>query len=83
MQPVLEWVMRKNPQLEAVLAELVAAGIVPRISNGGKHVRVYWNDSGGREHQCTISGTPSDRRRGAANVRAIVRRMLRRDGVNQ
>lgn len=70
--------MRKNPQLDAVLAELAAAGITPWISNGGKHIRVHWKDPGGKSRLCTISGTCSDQR-GPVNARAIVRRMLRRD----
>lgn len=72
--------MRKNSQLEVVLAELAAAGITPRISNGGKHIRVRWEGPSGGSRLCTISGTCSDRR-GLINARAVVRRLLRRDAT--
>lgn len=72
--------MRKNPQLEAVLEELHEAGITPQVSNGRKHIRVCWEGADGQARQCVIAGTPGDRRRGAANARATVRRLLRREG---
>lgn len=69
---------RKNPQLDAVKAELAEAGIIPQITNGGKHIQVSWEGPGGEPRQMTVAGTPSDRR-GPANARAVARRMLRQD----
>ena len=72
--------MRRNLQLEAVLAELRGAGITPQVSNGGKHIRVCWLGADGKGRRCIIASTPGDRRHGVANARAMVRRMLRREG---
>lgn len=70
--------MRRNLQLEAVLAELRGAGVVPRVLRG-RHIQVCWTGSSGRELRCTVAGTPGDRRHGVANARAMVRRMLRQE----
>jgi hypothetical protein len=49
-------------------------GLVPTVSNGGKHFKVSWV-ANGRRHTLVISRSPSDRRARLAS-RAILRRLL-------
>jgi hypothetical protein len=53
-------------------------GFVPTVSNGGRHLRIRWFDSG-RRYTLYIPSTPSDYR-ARLNSRATLRRMLRNNG---
>jgi hypothetical protein len=70
----------KNPCLAAVLEELNASDVrhITR-SQGGKHVQLRWPTPRG-ERMITLPMTPSDHR-ASDNARAVVRRMLREDGM--
>jgi hypothetical protein len=68
----------RNTNLDAVTAVLEAAGVHYTIRHS-KHVRVRWI-VGGHQRLIVVSRTGSDRR-GDANARCTVRRMLRQDGV--
>jgi hypothetical protein len=67
--------MRRNPELEAVVAELDAAGIHHEVTSGGRHLRVSWDaDAGPRT---TIVAVSASDFRAPRNARALVRRQLR------
>jgi hypothetical protein len=53
-------------------------GFVPTVSNGGRHLRICWFDSG-RRYTLYIPSTPSDHR-ARLNSRATLRRILRSNG---
>ncbi len=71
-----------NPELEIVLKEL--AGFMleasPRVTNGGRHVKICWRIAGRPERVVVVAATPSDWR-GPANARAVTRRYLRADAA--
>ena len=73
--------MRRNQQLDAVLFELVQAGLEPEVVIN-KHVKVKWRTRAGAVRTCVVSSSTSDHR-SAANARALVRRMLRQDRAKQ
>lgn len=68
-----------NDCLEAVLDELNAVNIKPRVEFGGKHIKVMW-PAGGREWSQIVSKTPSDIW-SLVNERAQTRRYLREAGL--
>lgn len=68
-----------NECLDAAVAELNAVGITPDIMHGGKHIQIRWQ-IGGRDRMYVTAASPSDRR-AHLNVRADMRRMLRKDGL--
>jgi hypothetical protein len=70
----------KNECLDAVLRELERRGIRPTVHNDRKHLLVEWDLPSGGKRQYTLPTTPSDRR-AWLNARAEVRRMLKRDGL--
>ena len=73
--------MKGPDHIAAVVTELREAGardIV--VIQGAKHPRVQWTGRNGQRRFYTLSGTLSDRR-GLANARADVRRLLRDDGM--
>jgi hypothetical protein len=56
-------------------------GFVPSIpKNGGKHIKIQWNDRG-RRFTLVISRTPSDSR-ARQQSRATLRRLLRNTNQN-
>jgi hypothetical protein len=55
---------------------LTAAGAQPRISDGGRHIKVYWSDRHGHRRVMIVPRSPSDWR-ARANARAVLRRLLR------
>jgi hypothetical protein len=66
---------RPNELVRDAVDVLVAHGLTPAISNGGKHIKIAWV-VGGSRHLFTISHRP----RGArvrANSRATLRRLVR------
>lgn len=65
--------------LQTALDELAAVGITPRKTNGGKHIRLFWEHNG-QERNMTIPISPSDYR-AAENSRSQIRRILRADGL--
>lgn len=70
-----------NEEVTAALRELKQLGLKGTVSHKGKHLIVEWVlPSGGRRFIQT-SCTPSDWR-GALNVRARVRRLLKLDGIH-
>lgn len=69
--------LRHNPAYEASVAELEARGLSHRVEYGGAHPKIVF-EYRGKELKVTISGTLSDRARGAKNARAFLRRMLRK-----
>ena len=74
----------KNDCLEAALNELELAGIrnVEQV-HGSKHLQLRWSVNGHPRRIFTVSRTPNDPLRGAKNVRAQIRHILREDGVLQ
>ena len=73
--------MRASDHIAVILSELRQAGardIV--VIRGAKHPRAQWISRHGQPRVYVLPGTPSDRR-GLANARADVRRMLREDGM--
>ena len=64
---------RKNPPLEAVLAELAIIGIKPSIDQG-KHLKLRWAYAG-RSHTTVVPFSASDWR-AARNAKAFVRRQI-------
>ena len=60
------------------VALLKSHGFVPTVSNGGKHTRVRWFDHG-RRFTLYIPASPSDHR-ARLNSRAVLKRILRRNG---
>jgi hypothetical protein len=69
--------MTRSEELIAdALALLHAHGFVPSISeNGGKHIKIRWNDAG-RRFTLILSRTPSDSR-ARQQSRATLKRLLR------
>lgn len=65
----------RNESIEAMTAELDAAGLSYRTEHGGKHGKIIV-DRGGKEHIFTVPLTPSDPR-SWKNDRANVRRAIR------
>lgn len=65
--------------LQTALDELGAVGVKPRIENGGKHKRLFWEHRG-QTRSLTIPISPSDHR-SAENNRSQLRRILRADGL--
>lgn len=68
-----------NENLEAVSAELEAAGVKFTVRNGGKHIHLEWQHEGAAR-MFVVPATPSDRR-GWLNARTDVRKILREDGL--
>jgi len=66
---------RATELVHDAVALLKSHGLVPTVSNGGKHLKVRWFDQG-RRYTLFISASPSDRR-GRLNSRAVLRRILR------
>ena len=67
---------RSEELIADALALLHAHGLVPRISeNGGKHIKIRWNDAG-RRFTLVIPRSPSDSRV-RQNSRATLKRLLR------
>jgi hypothetical protein len=69
--------MNRSEELVAdALALLHEHGFVPSIAeNGGKHIKMRWNDAG-RRFTLIISRTPSDSR-ARQQSRATLKRLLR------
>jgi hypothetical protein len=73
----------KNECMSAALTELFAAGVQNRDivrSGNGKHNQLRWPGANGRERMLVVPVSASDHR-AADNMRAVVRRMLREDGM--
>lgn len=71
----------KAEHITAILAELRLAGARDvTVLRCARHPRVQWTARNGEPRVYVLPGTPSDRR-GPANARADVRRMLRDDGM--
>lgn len=68
--------MRRNEELEVVLAELRARGLKPTHKHGGKHIKVEW-DAWGTPQSVIVPVTSSDAR-ARLNLRAQVRGMIKR-----
>lgn len=51
----------KNEHLDAVTAELRAAGVVYEVAHGGKHLHINWTHDG-HPRTFVVPNTPSDRR---------------------
>jgi hypothetical protein len=69
----------RNICIDAVTAEMRAAGITYEITHGGKHMQVQWSTNGKRRLY-VVPRTPSDWR-AAQNARAGIRRLLRKEGL--
>jgi len=69
---------RATELVDDAVAMLRDCGFVPTVSNGGKHTRVRWFDHG-RRFTLYIPATPSDHR-ARLNSRAVLKRILRRNG---
>jgi hypothetical protein len=74
--------MSRSKELVAdALALLHARGLTPRIQeNGGKHIKIRWNDAG-RRFTLVISRTPSDSYARQASC-ATLKRILRTSNQN-
>jgi hypothetical protein len=66
---------RPNELVRDAINMLVAHGVEPSISNGGKHIKIQWV-GGCRRHVFTVSHRPTGPR-AKANSRAALRRLLR------
>ena len=66
---------RANDLVRDAVAMLSTRGLVPTVSNGGKHLKLRWFDQG-RRYTLIVSVTPSDHR-ARLKSRAILRRILR------
>jgi hypothetical protein len=69
---------RANELVHDAVTLLRSHGLVPKVSNGGKHVRVRWFDHG-RRYTLIVPASPSDQR-ARLNSRAVLRRILRSNG---
>ena len=73
--------MKEPDHVAAVLSELRQAGAQDiTILRSARHPRVQWTTRNGQPRFYVLPGTPSDRR-GLANARADVRRLLRQDDM--
>jgi hypothetical protein len=71
---------RRNSCMRAVITELQAVGLNYELSGGGnRHFKVHTEINGRKEH-FVVASSASDRR-AALNVRAHVRRVLRKEGM--
>lgn len=71
--------MAADSQLDVIRRELEAVGVAHTVEFGGKHPRVVWYVEG-RRYACVCAKTSSDYR-GVLNCRAVVRRLLRKEGL--
>jgi hypothetical protein len=72
--------MRRNPDLDAALAELDAVGIrAYDVVRGGKHLQLRWTVNG-QLRLLTLPCSASDWR-SERNTRSDLRKMLRQDGM--
>jgi hypothetical protein len=70
----------RNPCIDAVIAELRAAGIYDyEVARNHKHPQIHWGVNGSRRY-LAVSATPSDSY-AATKARADVRRLLKADGL--
>jgi hypothetical protein len=71
----------RNEELDAVTEQLRAAGIYhwTIASTGSGHLQVRWQTGGGTR-SCVVAATGSDHK-GQHNACALVRRMLKADGL--
>jgi hypothetical protein len=69
-------VRRKNESLEAVTAELRAAGISYQVEQGSKHLKIKWSRDG-RNEMSIVSIVGSGYWHAHKKARADVRRKLR------
>lgn len=72
--------MRRNPEVDAVLTELRTFGIKHQVDETGKHPQVIWFHK--RKKRIVTCGKTASDHRALANNRALVRRMLREDGID-
>jgi hypothetical protein len=75
--------MRRNPTLDAVVAELEAAGVQYIVRNGRKHLKVCWLVTGHQRRVMTVSRIASSEWHSALAAKTDVRRMLRTDGIDR
>jgi hypothetical protein len=67
----------RDPLLRETLNTIEAAGFVPAVSNGSRHLLVYWIDDTGCQHHIALSRGRAPRGpRHEHNLRAQLRRKL-------